>query len=146
MQVLVIAKTLFGADDAQIPVQPQTFSSRSFDDGDLNGITTSLTWAVVALELILMMTLLLISTKFLVNSCRAEQKVARFIVKLLILVAVVSFSGIFDAFHESPWWKESDYINSTTDIVFCALIGFTYWAAAQWTTWIIAFQFFSTAR
>ena len=58
----------------------------------------------------------------------------------------VSVSGLLKAIHEAPWLQGQSFYNSTTDIVVAGVICFIYWVAAQWSTWIIAFQFYSTAE
>ena len=104
------------------------------------GWTGALLWAVVIVEVILMLSLLIIASMFLCNSCRSKQKAAPFIVKLLILVVLVATSGLYDALHDAPWWsKSSPYYDSIYDIILTGISEFVYWTAAQWSTWIIAF-------
>ena len=103
-------------------------------------------WCVVVIDIVLMSSLLVIATGFLIQSCRAKQKTAKFIVKLLILVVCVSITGILNSVREAPWWRKNAYFTSVWDIVIKGAIEFIYWTAAQWSTWIIAFQFYSTAQ
>ena len=78
-----------------------------------------------------MLALLIIASMFLCQSCRAKQKAAPFIVKLLILVVLVASAGIFDALHDAPWWsKESAYYDSIYDIIITGIAEFIYWTAA----------------
>jgi len=90
--------------------------------------------------------LLVISISFLCQSCRSTQKIAKFIIKLLIMIVCVSFSGLLGAIHDAPWLQKKAYFNSDADIVISAFLSFLYWVAAQWSTWVIAFQFYSTAE
>lgn len=103
-----------------------------------------LIWVVVISEIILMGSLAVIAAIFLRESCKAKQKTASFIVKLLILVMMVGVSGIVNAMHEAPWWKQSAYFGTVWSIVTVSVFEFIYWVSAQWSTWIIAFQFYCT--
>ena len=98
-------------------------------------------WVVVIVELVLMTSLLVISSTFLIQSCRSKQKTASFIVKLLILVSAVAISGIGNAIETAPWWRRhaSSYYHSIWDVLIYGAIEIIYWVAAQWSTWIIAF-------
>ena len=103
-------------------------------------------WCVVVVDVVIMGILLFIASCFLIQSCRAKQKSAKFIIKLLILVICVSTCGILNSVREAPWWRKNAYFTSVWDIVIKGAIEFIYWTAAQWSTWIIAFQFYSTAQ
>ena len=103
-------------------------------------------WCVVIVNITLMSTLLVIATCSLCQSCRAKQKSAKFIIKLLILVICVATTGILNSIEEAPWWRKNAYFTSFWDIGIKAVIEFVYWVSAQWSTWIIAFQFYSTAQ
>jgi hypothetical protein len=95
------------------------------------GFTGTLLYVIVLVEVILMLALLIIASMFLCQSCRAKQKAAPFIVKLLILVVLVASAGIFDALHDAPWWsKESAYYDSIYDIIITGIAEFIYWTAA----------------
>ena len=103
-------------------------------------------WVVVIVEIVCLTCLAIITIGFLCQSCKAKQKTASFIIKLLILVLCVSISGIFNATHEAPWFQKTTMFNSKPDIFLNCISKFVYWVAAQWSTWIIAFQFYSTAE
>lgn len=62
------------------------------------------------------------------------------------MILCVSFSGLLGAIHEAPWLQKKAYFNSNADIIISAILSFVYWVAAQWSTWVIAFQFYSTAE
>ena len=117
------------------------------NSSDLNdGATGALIWVVVIAEIILMASLAIIALMFLHQSCKQRTKMATFIVKLLILVLLVSTAGIVNAIHEAPWWKHSQYFDSVWSLVVVGVFEFIYWVAAQWSTWIIAFQFYCTTQ
>ena len=65
-----------------------------------------------------MTSLLMISSLFLIKSCRSIHKTASFIKKLLILVTLVALGGIGNAIEEAPWWnyEGSEYFNSLWDV------------------------------
>ena len=78
------------------------------EESSLNdGATGALIWTVVIAEIILMGSLAIIGVMFLHQSCKKKQQTAGFIIKLLVLVVLVAISGIVNAIHEAPWWKES---------------------------------------
>ena len=93
-----------------------------------------------------MTVLMIVSTSFLVHACRAKHKPASFIIKLLILVDCVAVSGLGAAFNEAPWLRRYHYSETSAAIIVQGVFEFVYWVAAQWSTWIIAFQFYSTAK
>ena len=88
-------------------------------DQDLyEGATGALIWVVVIIEIILMGSLAIISIMSLrVTACKKRRKTASFIIKLLILVLLVSISGVVNAIHEAPWWKNSRYFGTVWSIV-----------------------------
>jgi hypothetical protein len=138
-----IAHSLFDSVAAiRGPIVGTSSGGGSFEFED-----TVLTWIFVVLEIVLMSTLVIIASAFLCQSCRSKQKTASFIIKLLILVLLVAVTGIFNAFHSAPWWRnKSGYFGSMPDIIVICVSEFIYWVSAQWSTWIIAFQFYSTAQ
>ena len=122
------------------------YSTNATQDKSLTGPVEKLLNAVVIIEIVLMSILLLFSLSFLINSCRQKQKTARFITKLLLLITCVAVCGLADAIHEAPWLQDRSFYNSSADIIITAVFDFLFWVAAQWSTWIIAFQFYSTAQ
>lgn len=108
-------------------------------------ISDVFSWLFVVLEIVLMSTLVVIASSFLWQACRAEQKTASFIIKLLVLVDLVALAGISNATREAPWWSEKAILPDLGLITFQCACEFVYWTGAQWSTWIIAFQFYSTA-
>ena len=61
-----------------------------------------------------------------------------------MLILLVALSGIANAAHAAPWWMHNKYFGTTWAIVATSISEFIYWVAAQWSTWIIAFQFYCT--
>ena len=125
---------------------PAIYESAAYNNEHLSDQVELLLWIVVILDIICLGCLGAIASTFLVQSCKAKQKTARFIIKLLILVLLVSISGAINALHEAPWFQKTTLFNSGPDIVLSCITEFVFWVAAQWSTWIIAFQFYSTAE
>jgi len=88
--------------------------------------------------------LAIISGMFLHAALKKGRKTASFIKKLLVLVLLVSIGGVMNAIHEAPWWKHQPYFNTVWAIIVICVFEFVFWVAAQWSTWIIAFQFYCT--
>lgn len=91
-----------------------------------------------------MSTLVIIASTFLHHIYKQEQKTAKFIIKLLILIDLVAIAGILDSIREAPWF-DKNFQKSLASIIYQCIVEFVFWTGAQWSTWIIAFQFYSTA-
>ena len=113
---------------------------------DLSDTTLLFLQLTCIVEIVLMSVLMIVSTSFLVHAYRTKHKPASFIIKLLILVDCVAVSGLGAALNEAPWFAKYPYEATSAAIVIQGILEFVYWVAAQWSTWIIAFQFYSTAK
>ena len=120
--------------------------SSSDTEDDLNETVLLFLQITCIVEIILMTVLILISTSVLIHACKSKHKPASFIIKLLILVDCVAVSGLGAAMNEAPWLRHTAYSKTATGVFMQGVFEFVYWVTAQWSTWIIAFQFYSTAK
>ena len=127
----MLASALWGrlANLNEMYIEPISMAADPEEDtGSKKEVEDVLLYFTAGIELILMTTLLVISSTFLIKQCCSKQKTASFITKLLILVTLVAISGILNAIRDAPLWN--NFEESLADIIFCCSIGFVYWVGA----------------